>query len=231
MDSRNRLSTLSALLRCKIHLEKRKVLVFLSTCDSVDFHYELLRSCSVPTELGGTNQLSARLAEACGLGRGAFGGQKRKPRTAAEKRKGKDGKLKNGKQNESGQPDLDGEDDSDLDLLIGGASQAAFKLHGNMAQKDRAASFSRFSSRTSGVLFCTDVAARGLDIKGVDWIVQYDPPNEPADYIHRIGRTARAGRGGDALLFLQKSEESYVELLELKGLHMQRHIDNNVFCI
>lgn len=227
VDSRNRLSTLSALLRCKIHLEKRKVLVFLSTCDSVDFHYELFRSCSVPTELGGTNQLSARLAEACGLGRGAFGGQKRKPRTAAEKRKGKDGKLKNGKQNESGQPDLDGEDDSDLDLLIGGASQAAFKLHGNMAQKDRAASFSRFSSRTSGVLFCTDVAARGLDIKGVDWIVQYDPPNEPADYIHRIGRTARAGRGGDALLFLQKSEESYVELLELKGLHMQRHIGSN----
>ncbi len=229
VDSRNRLSTLSALLRCKIHREKRKVLVFCSTCDSVDFHYELFCNCAVPTELGGTNQLTARLAEACGLGKGAFGGPKRKPRTAAEKRKGKDGKLKNSKQNAKGQSDRRGmgeEDDlelSDLDLLVGGSSQVVFKLHGNMAQKDRATSFSRFSSSSSGVLFCTDVAARGLDIKGVDWILQYDPPNEPADYIHRIGRTARAGRGGDALLFLQQSEESYVELLELKGLRMHRH--------
>jgi ATP-dependent RNA helicase DDX31/DBP7 len=239
VDSRNRLSTLCALLRCKVHLGGRKVLVFLSTCDSVDFHYELFRSCSVPTELGGTNQLTAKLAEACGLGGGAFGGQKRKPRTAAEKRKGIDGKLKKPKA-AKGKPAGGGgsssgagdDDDGDgLDLLVGGGrdpSQVVFKLHGNMAQKDRAASFSGFSSSLSGsgggsVLFCTDVAARGLDIKGVDWIIQYDPPNEPADYIHRIGRTARAGRGGDALLFLQQSEESYIELLELKGLRMHKH--------
>ena len=115
------------------------MLVFCSTCDSVDFHYELFCNCAVPTELGGTNQLTARLAEACGLGKGAFGGPKRKPRTAAEKRKGKDGKLKNSKQNAKGQSDRRGmgeEDDldlSDLDLLVGGSSQVVFKLHGNMA--------------------------------------------------------------------------------------------------
>lgn len=70
----------------------------------------------------------------------------------------------------------------------------------------------------SNILFATDVAARGLNLPGVDWIVQYDPPCETADYIHRAGRTARAGKAGNALLFLLPSERQYMEILDIKGL-------------
>ena len=61
---------------------------------------------------------------------------------------------------------------------------------------------------------CTDVAARGLDIPRVDWIVQYDPPDDPRDYIHRVGRTARAGKVGKSLLFLLESELGLLRYLK-----------------
>ena len=57
-----------------------------------------------------------------------------------------------------------------------------------------------------GILFSTDVAARGLDIPGVDWIIQYDCPTDEEDYLHRSGRTARMGQGGHTQLFLAPHE-------------------------
>ncbi|CAG8443683.1 11251_t:CDS:2 [Ambispora leptoticha] len=65
-----------------------------------------------------------------------------------------------------------------------------------------------------GILLCTDVAARGLDIPAVDWIIQYDPPDDPRDYIHRVGRTARAGGKGRSLLFLLPSELGFLRYLK-----------------
>jgi len=62
------------------------------------------------------------------------------------------------------------------------------------------------------------VAARGLDLPSVDWILQYDPPCETTDYVHRIGRTARKGLVGSALLFLLPSEANYITLLTSHGL-------------
>jgi ATP-dependent RNA helicase DDX31/DBP7 len=56
--------------------------------------------------------------------------------------------------------------------------------------------YREFSAATSGILLCTDVAARGLDMPNVDWILQFDPPCDTADYIHRAGRTARKGFAG-----------------------------------
>lgn len=61
---------------------------------------------------------------------------------------------------------------------------------------------------------CTDVAARGLDIPLVDWIVQYDPPDDPKEYIHRVGRTARAGTNGNALLILRPEELGFLRYLK-----------------
>jgi len=74
--------------------------------------------------------------------------------------------------------------------------------------------FFEFKNAERGILLSTDVAARGLDIPGVDWIVQYDPPDDPKDYIHRVGRTARGINGkGNALLFLLPTELGFLAFL------------------
>ncbi|KAG6845655.1 ATP-dependent RNA helicase [Tephrocybe sp. NHM501043] len=87
-------------------------------------------------------------------------------------------------------------------------------LHGKQKQQKRTNTFFEFINAPSGILLCTDVAARGLDIPKVDWIVQYDPPDDPRDYIHRVGRTARAGKVGKSLLFLLESELGFLRYLK-----------------
>uniref|UniRef100_A0A7S2ZA53 ATP-dependent RNA helicase n=1 Tax=Rhodosorus marinus TaxID=101924 RepID=A0A7S2ZA53_9RHOD len=87
-------------------------------------------------------------------------------------------------------------------------------LHGKQKQHKRTSTFFQFSSAKSAILVCTDVAARGLDIPEVDWILQFDPPDEPKEYIHRVGRTARGVDGkGRALLFLLPSELPFLKFL------------------
>ena len=72
----------------------------------------------------------------------------------------------------------------------------------------------QFCAAKTGVLLCTDVAARGLDIPAVDWIIQYDPPDDPKEYIHRVGRTARgANSKGKAVMFLILEELPFVQYL------------------
>ncbi|KAI9445456.1 DEAD-domain-containing protein [Lactarius indigo] len=87
-------------------------------------------------------------------------------------------------------------------------------LHGKQKQQKRTNTFFEFCNAESGILLCTDVAARGLDIPRVDWIVQFDPPDDPRDYIHRVGRTARAGKAGKSLLFLLESELGFLRFLK-----------------
>ncbi|KAL2541806.1 DEAD-box ATP-dependent RNA helicase 18 [Abeliophyllum distichum] len=94
-------------------------------------------------------------------------------------------------------------------------------LHGKMKQAAREKALSSFTSLSSGVLLCTDVAARGLDIPGVDCIVQYDPPQDPNVFIHRVGRTARMGRQGSAIVFLMPKEEAYVEFLRIRRVPLE----------
>ncbi|CAF0999709.1 unnamed protein product [Adineta ricciae] len=87
-------------------------------------------------------------------------------------------------------------------------------IHGKQKQAKRTHTFFEFCNAETGILLCTDVAARGLDIPAVDWIVQFDPPDDPKEYIHRVGRTARAGANGHALLILTPQELGF--LLYLK---------------
>ena len=93
-------------------------------------------------------------------------------------------------------------------------------LQGKQKQQKRTNTFFEFCNAESGILLCTDVAARGLDIPRVDWIIQYDPPDDPRDYIHRVGRTARAGKVGKSLMFLLPSELGFLRYAkEAKGRH------------
>ncbi|KAI1099288.1 ATP-dependent RNA helicase HAS1 [Jackrogersella minutella] len=88
-------------------------------------------------------------------------------------------------------------------------------LHGKQKQQKRTNTFFEFCNAKTGILLCTDVAARGLDIPAVDFIVQFDPPDDPRDYIHRVGRTARgANSKGRSLLFLQPHELAFLSHLK-----------------
>ncbi|XP_010937935.1 DEAD-box ATP-dependent RNA helicase 18 isoform X1 [Elaeis guineensis] len=94
-------------------------------------------------------------------------------------------------------------------------------LHGRMKQIAREKALASYTALSSGILLCTDVAARGLDIPGVDWIVQYDPPQDPNVFVHRVGRTARIGRQGSAVIFLLPKEDAYVEFLRLRRIPLK----------
>ncbi|XP_036324809.1 probable ATP-dependent RNA helicase pitchoune isoform X1 [Rhagoletis pomonella] len=88
-------------------------------------------------------------------------------------------------------------------------------IHGKQKQTKRTTTFFQFCNASEGILLCTDVAARGLDIPQVDWIVQYDPPDDPKEYIHRVGRTARgSGSSGHALLLLRPEELGFLRYLK-----------------
>ncbi|KAI3385409.1 hypothetical protein SNEBB_009284 [Seison nebaliae] len=94
-------------------------------------------------------------------------------------------------------------------------------IHGRQKQAKRTQTFLQFSKIEQGILLCTDVAARGLDIPQVDWIVQYDPPDDPKEYIHRVGRTARAGASGNALMILRPEEMGFLKYLKKSKVKLQ----------
>ncbi|KAK8869980.1 ATP-dependent RNA helicase HAS1 [Kwoniella newhampshirensis] len=96
-------------------------------------------------------------------------------------------------------------------------------LHGKQKQQKRTNTFFEFCNAPSGILLCTDVAARGLDIPKVDWIIQFDPPDDPRDYIHRVGRTARAGKTGKSLLFLLPSELGFLRFLKVAKVPLNEY--------
>ncbi|KFP99249.1 putative ATP-dependent RNA helicase DDX31, partial [Haliaeetus albicilla] len=156
VPSKLRLVTLAAFILEKCKFEKHhKMIIFFSSCEQVEFHYELL-----------LNVLSGGL--------------------------------------ESEQLEHSSVSSAHLQFL---------RLHGNMEQEERTEVFQEFLKSKTGTLLCTDVAARGLDLPQVTWIVQYNAPASPAEYIHRIGRTARIGCHGNSLLVLAPSEAEYVSLL------------------
>ncbi|GES86699.1 DEAD-domain-containing protein [Rhizophagus clarus] len=166
-----RLVTLLAILKLTFNVKQngdlvnRKIIVFVSCCDSVDFHFDLFKNAGKFSKLDGE--------------------------------KTDDDKLQN--------------NDQSIFAII---PAKIFRLHGDLTQNIRTEIFNEFSRSNSGILFCTDVAARGLDLPDVAKIIQYDPPTDLKDYVHRVGRTARLGKEGEAILFILPSEIEYINILK-----------------
>ena len=97
-----------------------------------------------------------------------------------------------------------------------GNSLEVYRLHGSLPQQTRTAIIKSFAaSTTPSLLLATDVASRGLDLPNLDLVVEYDPAFSKDDHLHRVGRTARLGRDGRAIIFLQPGcEEGYVDVLK-----------------
>ncbi len=97
---------------------------------------------------------------------------------------------------------------------LGKESVEARAIHGNKSQGARTAALQDFRSGRCRVLVATDIAARGIDVVGITHVVNFDLPNEPESYVHRIGRTARAGAAGTAISFCGSTERAYLRDIE-----------------
>lgn len=170
--------------------------MFVSTCDQVEFYHQLFTYACWPPQADPNQQL------------------------------------------EEGDQELVGEFVDQLrDPLI---PAPLFKLHGSMSAQERNQGpalciacrsteradcvevFSQFRKCKGGVLLCTDVAARGLDLPSLDWIIQFNPPADFADYIHRIGRTARLGRRGRSLIILSQPEAKFATTLQENHIKLDK---------
>jgi len=90
-------------------------------------------------------------------------------------------------------------------------------MHGDIAQNQREVTLKRFKEHKFSVLVATDVAARGIDIPNVDLVIQVEPPKDAESYIHRSGRTARAGKTGSCITFWTMKQKYMIDTIERKA--------------
>ena len=111
-----------------------------------------------------------------------------------------------------------------LKIIMGLSDIKAGELHGDMTQTQRLAALDDFRTGRVTHLIATDVAARGLDIPSVDAVISYDAPKTLASYLHRVGRTARAGKKGTALTFMEESDRKLVKTIAKRGANLKARI-------
>lgn len=95
------------------------------------------------------------------------------------------------------------------------ASITAQAIHGNKSQGARQMALNDFKAKRTRVLIATDIASRGIDVRELSHVINFDIPNEPETYVHRIGRTGRAGLGGTAVSFCDKGERQYLRDIQV----------------
>jgi ATP-dependent RNA helicase RhlE len=98
--------------------------------------------------------------------------------------------------------------------LLAGSGIAANAIHGNKSQPQRERALALFKSGQVAILVATDIAARGIDVSGVSHVINFELPNVAEQYVHRIGRTARAGAAGSAIAFCADDERAYLRDIE-----------------
>jgi ATP-dependent RNA helicase DDX31/DBP7 len=183
-----------------------KAIVFMSCADTVDFHFEIFTR-KAPTSQNSKDE--------------AVPTSSRQP----------DSKSHKAQSSAHSEPQTSGR--SPL-ISNSQTSVKVYRLHGSLAQAVRTETLRKFSHDSEpAVLICTDVASRGLDVPNVDLVIEYDPPFSKEEHLHRIGRTARAGRDGRATIFLLPGcEEGYIDLLKDGrrdgGIGLIRHVANDL---
>lgn len=101
-------------------------------------------------------------------------------------------------------------------------STKLYKIHGKMKNSERQTVYDNFFC-DGDTLFCTDLAARGIDFKNVEFVVHFDCPVDPSNFVHRSGRTARNGEIGRSVLFLMENEEPFVNYLKIKKIEISEY--------
>ena len=193
VPAKQRLVTLTALLKRTFARRDSviKAIVFLSCADSVDFHFEVFARDTLVSDKPILSQPLRYMSNE----------DTEKPSQMTPD------SLESSLPTISPTPTLTSPLNPQLTL---------HKLHGSLAQALRTATLSAFTrSQYPCILLCTDVASRGLDVPKIDLVIEYDPPFNSDDHLHRVGRTARAGREGRAVIFLMPGgEEEYVDVLK-----------------
>lgn len=216
VPAKQRLVTLAALLR---HTFARKgsvmkAIVFLSCADSVDFHFEVFARESQAFESPNPSPLNRSPPH-----------KSSQVKDSSQNEKDSDSDSENKTENSNPNPNTRASTTTQSLPTISptptlttpqNPNLTIHKLHGSLAQPLRTATLAAFSrSSHPCILLCTDVASRGLDLPNIDLVIEYDPPFSSDDHLHRVGRTARAGREGRAVIFLMPGqEEGYVDILE-----------------
>ncbi|KAF9926853.1 ATP-dependent RNA helicase dbp7 [Linnemannia zychae] len=222
-----RLVTLTALLKSAFadknkNTKAPKMVVFLSSCDSVDFHHGLFSNAGKETKKDPIqDEYFGQSFEKDGESDDDESKDNEIPEFASASNKINTKAATDEMYKAKREAERANAKKARAQLFLKGAiipDVPLFRLHGNLAQALRTDTYFEFCKASSGILFATDVAARGLDLPDVSHIIQYDPPSDLKDYVHRVGRTARLGRDGEAMLFLLPSEVKYLELLTAQGL-------------
>uniref|UniRef100_A0A3B0MHD3 DEAD-box family helicase, putative n=1 Tax=Theileria annulata TaxID=5874 RepID=A0A3B0MHD3_THEAN len=199
VDCNNKFMCLISLL-LKFVKNREKIIVFVSNCDTVNYFYMLLKSLTWPT-------------------------LNKSDKKGTNPLRNFDHSILNSDDQHLLSNGFDINKISKNNIF----KVPIFKLHGDMDSSERFPYMEQFINSECSILVSTDVASRGLNFSKVDRVIQYDPPQQLDEFIHRSGRTARIGDSGTSILVLIRHEVEFVKLLNKRGMKLDELSENSVW--